>query len=603
MIKFDNNNRRESRLKKDAGSLKNKKADKISGLWKLIKISRPQFKWMASGLFFSIIGVVFNLLTPKYAGNLINSFTGKNLNNIHLDSSLVTLILVLFIGGAVISALGSFLTGVAGEQLVRNLRKIVWDKLIYLKISYYDKVKSGETTSRLTNDTAQVKTLIANDLPSFLTNLISMIGAVVLMFTTDWHMAIWIFIGVPVTAALVAPVMMFATKVGRVTQDVMADFTGTSQETLSEMRLVKSSNAESYALSKGDNQIQKLFKFGRREAIVDGVMGPIMTLVMMGLFVLILVVGSLRVAKGETNMGTLFSFIMYLFQIMPAMVSVGTFGSTFAKTQGATQRLMSLLDNPIEELDKGDDVDLEGKTIVADDIDFEYDSDKPILKGVNFEAKPNTIVAFAGPSGGGKSTIFQLLERFYQPTSGSITIESQDVESVSLRSWRKQIGFVSQDSAIMSGTIRDNLTYGLDEKFTDDQLWDVLKLAYAEKFVSQMPQKLDTQVGERGIKVSGGQRQRLAIARAFLRDPKILMLDEATASLDSESEAMVQQALEKLMKNRTTLVIAHRLSTIVDADNIYFIENGEVTGSGTHDELLSTHKLYAEYVNEQVVTN
>ncbi|KGH70843.1 multidrug ABC transporter permease [Oenococcus oeni S25] len=551
---------------------------------------------------FSVIGVVFNLMTPKYSGKLINSFSGQSLKNIHLDSTTIALVLALFIGGAIVSAIGNFLTGVAGEQLVRNLREIVWDKLVIFKMPYFDSVKSGETTSRLTSDTSQVKTLVANTLPNFLTSMISMVGAVILMFTTDWHMAIWIFIAVPVTALLVARVMVLGSKVGRGTQDAMADFTGGSQETLAEMRLVKSSGAEQHVLKRGVDQIQNLFKFGRREAIVDGVMGPIMTMVMMGLFALILVVGSLRVAKGESSMETLFSFIMHLFQIMPALVSVGTFGSTFAKTQGATHRLIDLLDEPVEELNKGKSVDVEGLTLTADHVDFAYESDQPILHNVSFEAKPNTIVAFAGPSGGGKSTIFQLLERFYQPDQGTINIGNHNIENISLNSWRSQIGFVSQDSSIMAGTIRDNLTYGLKKEFSDERLWEVLQLAYADKFVDNMPKKLDTQVGERGVKVSGGQRQRLAIARAFLRNPKILMLYEATASLDSESEAMVQRALEQLMKNRTTLVIAHRLSTIVDADKIYFIEHGEVTGSGTHQELLKSHELYAEYVSEQFVT-
>ncbi|EJO08709.1 ABC transporter ATP-binding protein [Oenococcus oeni] len=585
-------------------SRKSKKAPKakISGLWKIIKIAHPQFKWMIPGLLFSVIGVVFNLMTPKYSGKLINSFSGQSLKNIHLDSTTIALVLALFIGGAIVSAIGNFLTGVAGEQPVRNLREIVWDKLVIFKMPYFDSVKSGETTSRLTSDTSQVKTLVANTLPNFLTSMISMVGAVILMFTTDWHMAIWIFIAVPVTALLVAPVMVLGSKVGRGTQDAMADFTGGSQETLAEMRLVKSSGAEQHVLKRGVDQIQNLFKFGRREAIVDGVMGPIMTMVMMGLFALILVVGSLRVAKGESSMGTLFSFIMYLFQIMPALVSVGTFGSTFAKTQGATHRLIDLLDEPVEELNKGKSVDVEGLTLTADHVDFAYENDQPILHNVSFEAKPNTIVAFAGPSGGGKSTIFQLLERFYQPDQGTINIGNHNIENISLNSWRSQIGFVSQDSSIMAGTIRDNLTYGLKKEFSDERLWEVLQLAYADKFVDNMPKKLDTQVGERGVKVSGGQRQRLAIARAFLRNPKILMLYEATASLDSESEAMVQRALEQLMKNRTTLVIAHRLSTIVDADKIYFIEHGEVTGSGTHQELLKSHELYAEYVSEQFVT-
>ncbi|MFT8825517.1 MAG: ABC transporter ATP-binding protein [Liquorilactobacillus mali] len=588
----------ESNARKD----KKKSKAKISGLWKIIQIAHPQFKLMIPGLLFSIIGVVFNLMTPKYSGKLINTFSGQSIKNIHLDGTIAILVLVLFIGGAIVSAIGNFLTGVAGEQLVRNLREIIWNKLVVFKTPYFDNVKSGETTSRLTNDTSQVKTLVANTLPNFLTSMISMIGAVILMFTTDWHMAIWIFIAVPVTAVLVTPIMIFGSKVGRGTQDAMADFSGSAQEVLAEMRLVKSSGAEKHVLKQGIDQIQNLFKFGRREAIIDGVMGPIMTMVMMGLFALILVVGSLRVAKGESSMGTLFSFIMYLFQIMPALISIGTFGSTFAKTQGATHRLISLLDEPIEELDKGESLNVERLSLKAEHVDFEYEKDKPILRDVSFEAKPNMIVAFAGPSGGGKSTIFQLLERFYEPTSGTISIGSHNIEDVSLNSWRSQIGFVSQDSSIMAGTIRDNLTYGLGKNFSDENLWEALRLAYADNFVAKMPEKLNTQVGERGVKVSGGQRQRLAIARAFLRDPKILMLDEATASLDSESEAMVQQALEQLMQNRTTLVIAHRLSTIVDADKIYFVEHGEVTGSGTHQELLNSHKLYAEYVSEQFVT-
>ena len=208
-------------------------------------------------------------------------------------------------------------------------------------------------------------------------------------------------------------------------------------------------------------------------------------------------------------------------------------------------------------------------------------------------------MAFAGPSGGGKSTIFSLIERFYKPSSGKITIGNQDIDEISLENWRKQIGLVGQSSAVMPGTIRENLLYGLDREVTDKELWNALEMAYAKQFVSEMDDQLDTQIGERGIKLSGGQRQRIAIARAFLRNPKILMLDEATASLDSESEAMVQKALSSLMKDRTTLVIAHRLSTIVDADKIYFIDHGTVSGSGTHDELVKSTPLYAEYVHNQ----
>ena len=211
------------------------------------------------------------------------------------------------------------------------------------------------------------------------------------------------------------------------------------------------------------------------------------------------------------------------------------------------------------------------------------------------------MIAFAGPSGGGKSTIFALLERFYEPTSGRLLIGEQPIADIDLQDWRAQIGYVSQDSAVFAGTIRENLQYGLSRTLSEEELWQGLALAYADQFVQEFPEKLETQIGERGVKLSGGQKQRIAIARAFLRDPKLLMLDEATASLDSQSEEKVQRALDHLMEGRTTLVIAHRLSTIVDADQIYFIEKGTITGQGTHAELINNHPLYAAYVNEQMI--
>lgn len=567
-------------------------------LIKIIKMAHPRWSFMITGLLLSLVGVLANLLAPKYSGNLINLFMGKQ----GMDYKLVGIVLALFMGGALISALGSFLTSIAGEQLVKNLRSIIWQRLAVLKVRYFDQTKSGEITSRLTNDTTQVKRLVANDLPNFVTSFLQMLGAIILMFSTDWHLALWILLAAPVTLLFMMPIMVFSRKVGHATQDAMADFSGVAQETLAEMRLVKSSGAEDQIRNTGNQAISRLFQFGRKEAVIDGTVGPIMNLVMMGLFVVILVVGALRIAHGQSTMGTLFSFLMYLFQIMPAFMAIGTFSTTYAKTQGSTQRLTEILDEPAEDFEKGQAVELEGQALSMHNVSFGYTESEEILHDITMEAKPNTIVAFVGPSGGGKSTIFQLLERFYEPSSGVIKIGDKFIEDINLQNWRQQIGFVSQDSAIMAGTIRDNLTYGSDEKYTDEQLWHVLQLAYADQFVKKMPDQLETQVGERGIMVSGGQRQRLAIARAFLRNPKILMLDEATASLDSESEAMVQKALEQLMQNRTTLVIAHRLSTIVDADQIYFVEQGKITGSGTHTELLKKHPLYKEYVQEQLVT-
>lgn len=351
----------------------------------------------------------------------------------------------------------------------------------------------------------------------------------------------------------------------------------------------------------GGNYINKIFNVGIKDARIEAVLQPIMTTAMLGIFVGILGYGAVRIQQGTLSSGSLVAFLLYLFNIITPIASFATFFSQVQKAMGSTERIQEILNTEPETTTSNQEVNVEGQTITAAHLNFSYDADNQILHDVSFEAKPNTVIAFAGPSGGGKSTIFSLLERFYQPDNGSILIGNHNIKDIDLSNWRSQIGYVSQDSAVFAGSIRDNLQYGLDTKLTDEQLWHGLELAYADEFVKAFPEQLDTQIGERGVKLSGGQKQRIAIARAFLRDPKILMLDEATASLDSESEEKVQRALDQLMVGRTTLVIAHRLSTIVDADQIYFIEHGSVTGHGTHKQLMKEHELYAQYVNEQMV--
>ncbi len=326
-------------------------------------------------------------------------------------------------------------------------------------------------------------------------------------------------------------------------------------------------------------------------------------MMMMSMIFGLLAYGMYRISKGEMEIGTLLSFLMYLFNLIGALPSIATLFSELAKASGSTERVQGILDEESEDYTSGINVNLSGDTLKMNHVNFSYEDSDSILKNISIEAKPNQVIAFAGPSGGGKSTLFGLIERFYEPDSGEIMIENTNIKDINLLDYRSQIGYVAQDISIMSGTIRDNLIFGLEGEFSDEKLWQVLELAYAKVFVKEMPNQLDTEVGERGVKISGGQRQRLAIARAFLRDSKLLMLDEATASIDSESEMMVQKALANLMENRTTLVIAHRLSTIVDSDVIYFIEKGTITGSGNHENLVAEHKTYARYVSEQFKLN
>lgn len=561
----------------------------------LIKMTEPNYLLLGIGMIFLVISSSVQVYVPKLASSLVNNFQKG------VDYSLLGKVVGLFIFSALVSALGGTILGIFGENVIQNMRKRLWNKLTILKVSYFDSVKAGEISSRVVNDTNQVKQLLAVTFPQTVASVITVIGTVYMMIKMDWHMSLAMVIAVPVVILCMIPVMAFGSKVSHIRQDAMSQFNGLATETLSEIRLVKTSNAESQAQVRAANEVDRLFNVGKKEAIFDASMQPIMMMVFMSMVFGLLAYGMHRIAIGVMTIGTLMSFLMYLFNLIGAMPIIATLFSEVAKAAGSTRRVQELLSREPEDFESGQDIDLSEKTLSVKNVKFSYEDapEEPILTDISFTAQPNQVIAFAGPSGGGKSTIFSLIERFYEPTEGQIKFGDIDIKDIKLSDYRRQIGFVSQDSAIMAGTIRDNLTYGLAENFSDEQLWDVLELAYARKFVEEMPDKLNTEVGERGVKISGGQRQRIAIARAFLRNPKILMLDEATASLDSESEMKVQEALSNLMKGRRTLVIAHRLSTIVDADSIYFVEKGKVTGSGKHDELVSKHKTYAKYVSEQ----
>ena len=573
---------------------KGKRSFSFQDFFKLINRVHPKYWQLVVGTLAGLIATGANLIVPQFAQRIINNFK-------HLNINLVIITGIVFFGGVIISALSGCILGVFGEHVVSKLRDSLWARLLKMPVSYFDNTSTGEISSRLVNDTLQVKNLLANTLPNAITSLLQFFGAVVIMFMMDWQMSLIMVLAVPLVIFVLLPFMRLSGKIGRARQDELAKFSSDSTNVLSEIRLVKSSNSEKKELATGTKRIAKLYAIGVKESWINSLMQPISNMLMMILVIGILTYGAIRVMQGTLTMGALISFLMYLFQLMGPVIIISQFFNELAKTSGSTERIGEMLNEPIEVSADNQKVDIAGKELKLQNVSFSYEKGKQILHDINVSAKPNTVVAFAGPSGGGKSTIFSLIERFYKPTSGKITIGGQNIEEIDLTDWRKQIGLVGQNSSVMPGTIRENLVYGLGRKVSDDELWHVLKMAYADKFVKEAEDGLETQIGERGVKLSGGQRQRIAIAiaRAFLRDPKILMLDEATASLDSESEAMVQKALASLMKNRMTLVIAHRLSTIVDADKIYFIDHGTVSGSGTHDELVKSTPLYAEYVHNQ----
>lgn len=555
-------------------------------------------KWaLAIGLTSSVITTLVGLAVPLLTKSLVDGFSIESISPL-----LVSGLVAAFILQAVINGISIYLLSMVGQRIVAGLRERMWTHLIRLRVAYFEGQASGETVSRVVNDTGIVRNLITDHFPQFIAGIISIIGAVIILLVLDWKMTLIMLLSVPITIAIMIPLGRKMAKISRSLQDETAVFTGNVQQTLSEIRLMKASTAEEIEEAEGLKGIQKLFRIGLKEAKIYALIAPLMYTVVMAVIVMIIGYGGIRVAEGTMSTGSLVAFLLYLFQIIMPMTTFALFFTELQKAKGATERIIEILDLPLEEGQQGIELEISDKALRVSDVSFAYEKGEPVIEGVSFEARPGEMVAFAGPSGGGKTTVFGLLERFYKPDSGQITIGDTPINALTMKSWRSQIGYVSQESAMMGGTIRANLTYGLPnaESIEDEELWRVAGMAYAEEFIRNFPEGLDTQVGERGVKLSGGQRQRIAIARAFLRNPKILMMDEATASLDSQSEGIVQQALSRLMEGRTTFVIAHRLSTIVDADKIVFIENGRVTGMGTHAELSHSHGLYREFAQQQL---
>lgn len=570
---------------------------KLKNFIQLITSVNPKKSLFALGLFLSLLTSGASLIVPQLTKKLVDTSGTPT-----FSSNMVIVLIVAFALQLGLGTIGGFLLRYVGESAVKTLRERLWTHLLHLPVGYFDSHKSGESSSRLVNDTSVIKDLVTSQFPNFVTGAIQLVGSMVILFWMDWKMAALMFSAVPLIALIMLPIGKIMSRLGRQLQAATANFNADASEKLAEIRLIKASNGEKSEQESGRRLITNIFSLGVKDAKVEAVLQPIMMTAMLGLFVGILGYGAVRVQAGTLTSGALVAFLLYLFNIIAPVTTFAMFFSQVQKAMGATERIQEILDTPSESFTATETVNVEGQVLKAEHITFSYNEERTILKDVSFEAKPNTVIAFAGPSGGGKSTIFALLERFYQPDSGMITIGGKPIQSLDLQAWRSQIGYVSQDSAVFAGSIRDNLQYGLDRTLSEDELWQGLSLAYADQFVRDFPDQLETEIGERGVKLSGGQKQRIAIARAFLRNPKILMLDEATASLDSQSEEKVQRALDHLMEGRTTLVIAHRLSTIVDADQIYFIEKGAVTGNGRHTDLIATHPLYAEYVKEQMVS-
>ncbi|MCG1394844.1 ABC transporter ATP-binding protein/permease [Staphylococcus epidermidis] len=546
------------------------------------------------------LGSLSGLLVPLFTGRLVDKFSVSSIN-----WGMIAIFGSIFLVNALLSGIGLYLLSKIGEKIIYAIRSLLWEHIIQLKMPFFDKNESGQLMSRLTDDTKVINEFISQKLPNLLPSVLTLIGSLVMLFIMDWKLTLLTFITIPVFILIIVPLGRVMQKISTNTQSEIANFSGLLGRVLTEMRLVKVSNTERLELDNAHTNLKKIYRLGLKQAKISAVVQPISGVVMLLTIAIILGFGALEIGTGAITPGTLIAMIFYVIQLSMPLINLSTLVTDYKKAVGASSRIYEIMQEPIEPteaLSESKDVTIIDGELVFEHVDFKYDV-KKILEDVSFSIPQGEVSAFVGPSGSGKSTIFNLIERMYDIERGDIKYGNQSIFDIPLSKWRTKIGYVMQSNSMMSGTIRDNILYGINRKVDDEELIEYAKLANCHDFIMQFDEGYDTMVGERGFKLSGGQRQRIDIARSFVKNPDILLLDEATANLDSESELKIQEALETLMEGRTTVVIAHRLSTIKKAGQIVFIDKGEVTGKGTHHELMASHDKYRHFVTSQKLSD
>ncbi len=499
----------------------------------------------------------------------------------------------------------TYLIAYAGERVVATLRREVYEHLLSLSLGFFAGQRVGEIVSRLSNDVQVIQGAITNNLVVLLQQVVAAAGVVVIVWVMNWRLTLLMAVAIPGMVLVTRLLGRHIRKIALLVQDTLAEASAVVEEAVAGIRIVKSFAREEYEIARYGQKVNTLFEAAMRRTRIYAILGPLISLLVYGSLILVLWAGGQEVLHGRLSPGQLVAFLFYAVMLTGPL---GSFAGLYGQVQaafGATQRIFELLDTQPEIVDDPEAQPLPPIVghVAFHDVSFEYDPRQPVLRHVTLEARPGEIVALVGPSGVGKTTLVNLIPRFYDPSDGFITVDGYDIRRVSIRSLRDQIGIVPQETLLFSDTIANNIRYGKLEA-GQEEIEAAARAANAHEFiVHELPDGYETQVGERGIKLSGGQRQRVAIARAILKNPRILILDEATSSLDTESEQLVQEALEHLMhpdgsrgRGRTTFVIAHRLSTITNADRIVVLHEGQVVEQGTHAELLAREdSLYRYY--------
>ena len=559
----------------------------------MLQFSRPYRTRLMAAVLFTMIAAGVWLAVPMGVRELLDAVFRAN--NARLLNRMALVLVVLFVLQSVLNFAGTYLLEWTGERVVADLRKRLYDRLARHDLQFFADQRIGDLTSRLTNDVGAIRTAVTSALVDLITQALSMAGSIVLMALLNWRLTALVFVVVPVATLAARYFGLRIRRLSREMQDRLADTTAIAEEALAAVRLVKAFAREEYEVARYGESVEDMFATTRKAVVERILFSTLIGLLFFGALVGIFWYGGVEVLAGRLTAGDLVAFIFYAFFIARSVGGLSRLYGTFNTAAGSSDRVFELLDSTPSIRDAPGAADLppvRGR-VSFDDVAFRYTPGVPVLQGIDFVAEPGETIALVGPSGAGKTTMVNLIPRFFEPDEGVIRIDGLDIRSVTQRSLREQIAVVPQDVHLFGASIRENIRYG--RLSADEEEIDAAALAAnVSHFADRLPEGLDAKIGERGVKLSGGQRQRIAIARAILKNAPILLLDEATSSLDSASEALVQEALNRLMDGRTTFIIAHRFSTVQHVDRILVIDGGRIVQDGPHSRLVEEKGLYRD---------
>ena len=561
---------------------------------RLLREARPYYPRLAVGAFFGVLAGAAPLTLAQVA-----VFLQSDVLVPHPNWDVLLLVIVLILGSQIIgNAAGygqAYLTAFSGQKMVATFRARMFDRIARMPLREFDRWRPGDFQARMSSDLGLMTDAISISLPQFIQVTVTFIAALVYIVYLDWFLAVVLFVAAPVVAYIVGKFNALIVTGTKRAQERIADLSSNLTEVLANERIVKAFRRENFERDRFAAANERYFGAYMKVTQFNQTQAPVLVTVVMFALCAIIALTAREVAVGRLSPATAWGFWTATGLLINPMNRFSIFFADFARAFVGAGRVFEVLDLPIEPDDPPSAVPL--PAIVGDvrfeNVTFAYDDDRAVLKSFSAEMLHGEVVALVGPSGAGKSTIVNLVPRFYEPQSGRITVDGVDIANVRLGDLRSAIAIVPQETQLFNGTIADNIRYGRLEA-RDDEIVAAASEANADEFVRRLPDGYATIVGERGIRLSGGQRQRIAIARAILRDPRILILDEATSALDSHSEALIEDALDRLLPGRTTLIIAHRLSTIRRATKILYIEDGRVRETGTHEDLIAAGGAYAD---------